>query len=303
MLAESRKEYENCYLQQAYAPLYAAPWWLDATCGAGEWHSIKVAHTGTHDEIKFPVFVTKIRGLRSIISPPLTQWVPVMTSQLSAPLSLQEVLTALPAYPILDLTFKQGPDLFPPEHSFHSRVRYSYIIPPAANAASVRKRYNEGLRRNLKEADTLYSLEESDDINTFLLLCKSSYQQRGMKEPFWFSTILPIALNELKKRQLGKLQMAFENGKAIAGILTGWDERVMYYLAGGRSDTASAASAHALLLDHAIMEAQGGNREFDFEGSMHPGIANFFQSFGATPEPYWHVQKYNGIGKIWSLFQ
>ena len=303
MLSESRKDYETCYLQQVYAPLYAAPWWLDATCGAGQWHSIKVAQTNHDAQIRFPVYVTKIRGLRSVISPPLTQWVPVMATHLAGPLSLQEVLTSLPAYPILDLTFKQSPDLFPPEHPYHSRVRYSYIIPPATDVAIVRKRYNEGLRRNLKEADSLYRIETSDDISTFLLLCQSSYHQRGMKEPVWFSTILPSALQELNRRQLGKLQMAYEKGKAIAGIITGWDEKVMYYLAGGRSDTASAASAHALLLDHAIMEAQEGKREFDFEGSMHPGIANFFQSFGATPDPYWHIQKYNGIGKIWSLFQ
>ena len=85
----------------------------------------------------------------------------------------------------------------------------------------------------------------------------------------------------------------------VAGIMTGWDATTAYYLLGGRNET-GGASAHAYLLDDAVSHAVAHERKFDFEGSMHPGIANFFQSFGAKPAPYIRIRKYKGLGKLWS---
>jgi len=97
------------------------------------------------------------------------------------------------------------------------------------------------------------------------------------------------------------IHLAIHQGVAIAGILTGWDSKTSYYLAGGRNGDDQGASAHALLLDHVIHEAQTRGLAFDFEGSMNPGIANFFQSFGAKPESYLQIRKFRGMGKLWSL--
>ena len=106
----------------------------------------------------------------------------------------------------------------------------------------------------------------------------------------------------LSDSQSGSLDFAMHNGKPIASILTAWDHKATYYLAGGRTGDEAGASAHALLLDKALINSIQAGREFDFEGSMHSGIANFFQSFGASPEEYWQVKKYRGLGKAWSLF-
>jgi hypothetical protein len=124
-----------------------------------------------------------------------------------------------------------------------------------------------------------------------------------MKTPPWFDVVLPRVFEGLQSNQVGQLSLALYQGKAIAGVLTAWDAHSTYYLAGGRAGSDEAASAHSLLLDEAILKAHHRKTDFDFEGSMHPGIANFFQSFGANPTAYWHIKKYTGLGKLWSIFR
>ncbi|MDQ3016824.1 MAG: GNAT family N-acetyltransferase, partial [Bacteroidota bacterium] len=220
MLSESRKEYEACFALQTYAPLYSASWWLDATCGVNQWDVLRLTNPEDRGNILLPVYATRIRGLRSVITPPLTQWVPVLATDKSTTVNLQNILSVIPGYPILDLTFKPGQHLLPPDLPFQNRMRYSFVVFPAMDKLTTRKGYNEGLRRNLKEAVSLYTIEESEDARLLLQLCRDSYKQRGMKEPVFLASVLPEVIRVLRQKQRGRLRMAYENGKAIAGILT-----------------------------------------------------------------------------------
>ena len=302
MVHPSLRLYKDLYEACDKAPLYAAPWWLDATCGEGRWDTVSINNEKNKTTIIIPFFKTHIRGLSAIITPPMTQWLPVLNTSQKEDYSIAAFLQSLPTCSILDLAMKPGAHPVLPDPSFHVNYKYSYIIPPPDVNVPFRSKYNEGLRRNLRDAEKKYQIEVTDDVPTFLKLCHSSYAYRKMSPPRWLDDILPRVVAVLAKNNSGLIHIAKYEGKAIAGILTGWDKETTYYLFGGRGGDEQAASAHALLLDHAISEAQGRGHKFDFEGSMHPGIANFFQSFGATPENFWQIRKFKGLGKLWSLF-
>lgn len=237
--------------------------------------------------------------MTAIINPPLTQWLPVVGNERVA-YDIRTFLQSLPAFQILDVSFLPVDHQSPVTAGPGIKLRYSYIIHPEGDPS---KKYNEGLRRNLREAAPRYTIAASSDITLFLSLCRQTYEHRGMKPPGWFDHIIPKIIRELTSRNAGALEMAVDGkGQAIAGILTGYDHARHYYIAGGKMSDDSGISAHALLLDHAVRRAAGEGRIFDFEGSMHPGIANFFQSFGARPEAYWNIRKYRGAGKLWALF-
>jgi lipid II:glycine glycyltransferase (peptidoglycan interpeptide bridge formation enzyme) len=54
------------------------------------------------------------------------------------------------------------------------------------------------------------------------------------------------------------------------------------------------------LLWHCIKEAKKrGNKIFDLEGSMDPGVEKFFRSFGANRELYLELKKNDSL--IWKL--
>lgn len=302
MLGQTRDAYERFFEARSGPPLYAASWWLDATCGSDGWEINTMGKPINDAQVMIPYHRKKIKGLSSIINPPLTQWLPVINTT-PYKISVNEFLFGLPPHSILDVCFRPEESMIHPADNIPMAFKYSYILSHAEHKNDIRTSYNEGLRRNLKEAEKNYSIVESDDIPMFLQLCKSTYGQRNMKPPPWTESIIPGLYKELKKHSCGKLELAMLGKQPIASILTAWDTKTSYYLLGGRTDGAQAASAHALLLDQAIKTAFNANRQFDFEGSMHPGIANFFQSFGASPEAYWQIRKFRGAGKLWALLQ
>jgi len=299
MRSASLQAYHQLFESVEKPFLYTAPWWLEATCGEDGWNAV-IQYDGERPVAGMAYHQTSIRGLPAVITPPLTQWVGVLASGHIGDTGIEHLLKAIPKTPIFDLTIQSVGELHLPDDHFPMELRYSYILPYMENEDSIRQGYNEGLRRNLRQSEQMYSIEESEDISTFISLCKSSFVQQKMKAPAWMETVLPVVLKDLRVKHCGKLLFASFNGQVIAGILTAWDEHMTYYLAGGRSAGDQAASAHALLLDHAIAMAQHRHTGFDFEGSMHAGIANFFQSFGVQPTPYWHIKKYRGLGKLWS---
>lgn len=282
--------------------LYAAPWWLDATCGAGYWDAILRKNEGGQVVAALPFHITSIRGLSAVITPPLTQWVSLIAATDDHGISNQSLLSELPQCSILDLSVKPENELLHQGSDLPIILKYSFIIPVMDSMEAVRKGYNEGLKRNLRQAAKNYTIEESEDVAGFLSLCEQSYYQRKMKPPKWLHEVVRNVFGQLRLHQCGTITIAKEQDMVIAAVLTAWDQNTAYYLAGGRTADDQGASAHALLLDHAVQAAQSRSIAFDFEGSMHPGIANFFQSFGGSPVPYWQMRKFNGLGKLWSLF-
>ena len=70
-----------------------------------------------------------------------------------------------------------------------------------------------------------------------------------------------------------------------------WDRNTMYYIAGGNDDSDKKGEAMSFLLWNGILLAKEKNLTFDFEGSMVPGIAEFFRSFGSEASTYYQVVK------------
>lgn len=295
--------YHTLYASIKEPLLYSAPWWLDATCGQEGWDAIVRRDRDGLPLAALPYQHTRIRGLSALITPPFTQWVSLLGGgEPHGPLSLA-LLAELPKSSILDLSLRPDTTLRVPESGFPITLKYSFVITPAVGNEDHRKGYNEGLRRNLRQAEKQYMVKASNDIDVFLSLCRQSYEQQKMKPPQWLDIVVPRVHSALTSHQCGILTLATSNGKTIAGVLTAWDHATSYYLAGGRTADEQGASAHALLLDHAIRASHDRGTIFDFEGSMHPGIANFFQSFGGVPSAYWHIRKFRGAGKLWSLLR
>ncbi len=299
MRSSSIQAYKQLFASLKKPHLYTAPWWLDATCGDEGWDA--VIHFDNERAVAGLAYhKTTLSGLSAIITPPLTQWVSLLSADKTAHPLLSQLISQLPPSSIFDLTLKAITDVHLQDDRLPIDLKYSYVLPYAADENLVKSGYSEGLRRNLRQAEKNYTVEASEDISKFVALCQSSYQLQKIKSPKWLEAVLPRVFENLKSNQVGQLTLAFYKGEAIAGVLTAWDDHSTYYLAGGRAVGEEAASAHALLLDHALLKAHQRKTDFDFEGSMHPGIANFFQSFGAIPLAYWHIKRYRGLGKIWS---
>ena len=303
VINDSSRTYRTLIQAVEKPVLYAMPWWLDMVCGEDGWQAIIVQDEDQQPTAIMPYHITQIKGMSAVITPSLTQWMPLMHVGAHGHTDIAEVVGRLPHMPITDISIQS----IPPSTESNSwpgmGLKYSFLIYPDQPLEAIRAKYNEGLRRNLRSAHDSYLISSSDDIHLFLTMFKASRHQQKAEVPPWTETLIPAVYRQLVDREQGSLEIAFQQGRPIAGILTAHDHQTSYYLAGGRQSGEEGVSAHALLLDHAIQRAIAQGKSFDFEGSMHPGIANFFQSFGARPQAYWHLRKYSGFGRVWALFQ
>lgn len=87
-----------------------------------------------------------------------------------------------------------------------------------------------------------------------------------------------------------------ENELCAAAFFCRWKERVIY-LNAVSSTMGKKNRAMFLLINHLIESSANKNLILDFEGSMLPGVARFFEGFGATTETYYQL-KFNRLPAI-----
>ena len=89
----------------------------------------------------------------------------------------------------------------------------------------------------------------------------------------------------------GRLILVYENGQALGGALFVMQAGRIIYLFSAVSEAGREQQAMSFLLDNVIKEYSDTVDILDFEGSMVPGIASFFRSFGAGKERYFHFKR------------
>lgn len=303
MSADAIREYERLYESVGGSRLYTAPWWLGLTCGPAGWTALFHRDPQSGTRMAMPVHACRIRGMKALVTPPLTQWVDVLAESPDPSPWTEAFIAGIPKLPIIDVQVSGMPEGPFAAHRIRAVLRYSYILSASPDIAAVRTGYSEGLRRNLREARSAYVVESTDDPGILLEMIRASYAQQSIVPPPGTDNVIPRVMTALAGRGQGRCFVARDGQEVLAAVLVAWDPVATYYLAGGRTARPGGASAHTILLDHAVSEAMARGTSFDFEGSMHPGIANFFQSFGARPEPFTRLTRFTGPGRLWALLR
>lgn len=295
----SADSYREMFASSGHRGLYNDPWWLDLVCGPEGWTSLSGSDPETGQPVYLPAASLRIRGMDARVTPPLTQWVrPVGPRGIYAGLP-DDLVRSMPICPVIDVQVGAQWEASAVRYGFHVSTRYSYVLPANLAIGEIRAGYNEGLRRNLREATGHYSIAACEDPVVLQRLVKASHERQRQRLSPWIGAVLPRVMQAILASGRGACYSASVDDQVLAAILIARDNDTTYYLAGGHLARPGSASAHALLLDHAIEHSARQQTGFDFEGSMHPGIANFFQSFGARPESFLRLVRYRGLGRVW----
>lgn len=295
--------YQSLYEASHQDVLYLSPWWLDAVCGPDGWDAVHISSIADDTQAALPFFSMRIRGMRTVTAPPMTQWVDMVSTGRPSSGVLLSLFTALPSCSILDINLRPGTPWHFSEKTFLHSTQYSYLLPFPESGLEPRARYSENLRRNLRASHGNYSIESSEDFTLLQQMFRAVYESKKTSAPWWTDHILPRVCRLVLEQQRGFLAAVRGNRGIIAMGLFAHDSDTLYYLIGGRVAGEDGTAAHALLLDQAIEKAYAQRLGFDFEGSMVPGIAGFFQGFGASPVAYSRIRRFRGLGRIWSAFQ
>lgn len=308
-IAEAKGRYTDfCRLAEGL-PLFLQPFWLDALCGAAHWYPLLYCDKAGEVVAAMPLTFARKWGLRIIQKPPLTPWLgpwiayPPHAATGQARFSLEQK--------VYDAFMAQMPRTSYAKHTFHpcmtnwlpfcwqgyrQQTRYTFQLDLeqgeealfAGFKRELRSRIRQGSTRIAVRADAVPPSEVHRALRDTLARQESTL---GISAPG-----LAHLYEALLQRQQGMLLSAHDrhDGSAKGYLLLCWDAGAAYALvlcsAAGQADDSS--SMPYLIWEGIRCAAAKGIPVFDFEGSMIPGVARFFSTFGAEPVPYFQLERY-----------
>ena len=286
--------------------LFHTTWWYRA------WRIEPTVHViyGDDEQIQAGICLNIGRkiGVKSTVRPPLTPcngplFLPSRKhsrhhKNTHAKNMLLMTIRSLPMMGMYDLILRpEDRDVLPYLwNGFESHVCYTHVIPCKEQGnwlQQASKTQQWSIRKaNRDVAEGKYTLDESPPISAVASLLAATANFKGFSSAH-YSSLLSVWWKDVTDRGVGKAYLLRDDeGNTISTALMVWDSRCAYYVSGGiRPDFRKRSLANVLVIHRMIENAHAMNLDFDFEGSILPGVERFFRSFGAEMRPLYRVVK------------
>lgn len=269
-----RQQWDQCVDHALNASPYASSWYLDIVANQ-QWDALVLDDYAA----VFPLPFRVKWGIPLIYQPFFTQ-------QLGLFVSESEQLKLLPDF--LDKIPSRFRKVYLHGNAFNrlqsAPHRITYHIPLNRDYAAIHHEYGSVVVKNLKRIRNIGLVAESSaDIPTFLRFMQEHLGDKLADiRPADFH-MLERLLHALLDRKKGFIRYALDDeGKRIGALFIIKSHRFAIYLLAASTAKGKKLNAMTFLIDDVIKDLAGKEMVFDFEGSMIPGIAQFYQNFGAT---------------------
>ena len=277
------KQRWNDTLDQSHNRLiYATSWYLDIV--SPDWEAL------VEDDYKsiMPLPAKKKYGIPYLIQPKFVQQLGIFSpNQINTDL-VTDYLHTIPHKFVWQCFHWNSKN---PLNGFHGvNVRLNYELSLLHNYDSIFCNYNENTQRNIAKANKSgYQVVKMNDFCGFHELYKR-YSRHAPNETsiYQLQQIIDASLS----KRMGLIMVARNlKMEVVAGafFLTAFDRII--YLTSFVTDEGYSNSAMFLIMDEMIKRYSSGLSVFDFEGSMIPGIARFFEGFGGVKTAYFEYNK------------
>jgi lipid II:glycine glycyltransferase (peptidoglycan interpeptide bridge formation enzyme) len=270
--------------------LFQQPWWLDAVA-PGAWDA--VVATGDGEVVgRLPFVRTRRFGLTTLTQPPLTPflgpWVNAGAGKYHTRLAREhEILTslidALPDHDAFVQNCRYSVTNCLPFYwrGFSLTTNYTYMLTDLDDHDKIWVGFRENIRREIRKAERQVSVCTLEDIDTFIVLNRMTFERQGRSPPYSADLVRRI---DAACKARGARRMFFAqgtDGAPHAALYLVWDHASAYYLMSGSHPLRRSSGAMSLLMWEAIKYAGQLTQRFDFEGSMLQPVERFFRAFGA----------------------
>lgn len=276
-----KDSWDQCINNSINCLVYAERWFLDIV--SPDWEAL------VEDDYNsvMPLPVKKKLMIPYLIQPRFTQQLGVFSKIGISNDKVDQFIKAIPRKFIWrDMNLNQL-NFNPSIDKISERINYE--LPIDTDYHKIFKNYNENTRRNLvKTKNNGITIQKPINADNFLLRfsLNTKINQEG------------IALDQLRKiieyslrNNTGKIIIAFDSSdQVLAGAFFLVTLNRIIYLSSFSSKRGKELSAMFMIIDEMIHEYAGSSYMFDFEGSMIPGIAQFFAGFGAKKSTYYRYR-------------
>ena len=197
---------------------------------------------------------------------------------------LQQIFDHIPKkFRLWDLNLVNNLTLF----SSTAIKRKNHILHLLAPYDELRKRYRPSYRNLLNQAGN--QIRKKTSIDVIINLASKKFIDGTNADDY--------ARFQKLFSQLAKKDKAFsygiyaDNNDFLAGAVFFLSTNRIYYMFASNNEEGRNKGASHQLIDAIIKEYAGKDYWLDFEGSDVPGIAFFFEGFGAQPEDYYYLRE------------
>ncbi len=266
--------------------IYAMDWHLDRTLE--NWDALVF---GNYDFV-MPLPVKKKLGIKYLVQPLFSQQMGIFPNPPDeiAQLFYQKLREK---FKYLNIQLNAQNKLLKTESEIQFVPRKNYVLPLMDSYSGLVSAYSTNTKRNLAKA-------QKNQLNFISDIRLEEYLEfKKANLPVKISTNELLRLKSIiafeQFKSLGKIYGVYtsENELCAAVYFCSFKERVTYMNAAS-NEVGKELGAMTFLVDRFISENAGKNVVLDFEGSMIPGVARFYQGFGASEETYFQL-KYNRL--------
>ncbi len=290
-----------------YGSVFEQPWWLDVVA-PGQWDAVTVKDKNGNCIGRLPYVKTKRYGVGCCELPILTQhvgpWIKLEKNM--KPVAILKRVKQVSEDLIKEFGTKSNIDLYF-HHSFqyvlpfiwagyNVEPKFTYVIDNLENMESILQGMEAKVRNLIKNAEKKYDIIDNISVDDLVRLVGDTFKKQGRDLPMG-EAVLRRLYKEAFEHNAGKIIGAVnkETGQVDSVAYFLYDKHSCYYLLGGKDYEKNTAGAQEAILWEGIKFAATVSEEFDFEGSMIPGIESFFRGFGGTPKVYYRAWR----GGLW----
>lgn len=274
-----RKRWDACITQSVNGIAYGYSWYLDVVCEG--WDALIMDNYSA----VMPLTHGRKFGVSYLYQPFFTQQLGVFATVIPSGGLVQQFLEAIPLkYKLVDIslnTYMDSKSIV----GFEKEKRQTYQVDLVQSYPRLYQKYSKNTQRNLAKAIALgVSVVKGLDIATFLAF---THAHLKADLPEQANSIMDKLVRQLISGGRGVIMGAYSNTNELcaAALFVRTHGKSIYLLASS-SEAGIENRGMFLLIDAYIQEHSEEPIVLDFEGSMIPGVANFYNGFGAQPSSY-----------------
>lgn len=268
-------KYNACISTSLQSRLYAYSWYLDIV--ADNWSVLVL------DDYQAVMPLPRSRRfmIHYISQPFFTQQLGVFSKENLSAETIEQFISNIPKFFLkIVVQFNSGNYFL----NDKIEVKNNFILDLNKNYNALYKRFSKGRKHAIQQGVKNELIIEGVAFKEVLVLSRENYLFKEVSEREYqkLGNLVEVA----KERHQAIVIGVKEKNKLIGGAVFLLDAKRIVYLFSAISQKGKELQVGSLLLNSIIHENSNSKKILDFEGSMTPGIASFFKSFGAEIETY-----------------
>lgn len=174
--------------------------------------------------------------------------------------------------------------------NFTQQTRYTYRIDFNKDIEQIQKSFHGNVRNDIKNAiKNNIKIIIDVEFDSFYKIINKTFLRQGSKAPFDRDKLHKFIKELRKKDKFVSFAALNQENEIISVCGLVYDNNSSYFLLNGIDIDNQIRGANALMIFESIKYFHDKCQNYDFEGSMLPGVEQFYRRFGGELVPYMRI--------------